>query len=146
MIIVSLALLAGMFVWMICAIRKVKEQLATTIADCEAGEVLMNWRIANPDLYIGDVAYARWLVLRKIATYRRFLEAHPYIKDKGNTDFLYSLLDEYGPPPPSNENEPEPIQPVPTRAVDFFRMWAEAHPEPRRRIKIGEGYFDKAFF
>ncbi len=78
--------------------KREKEVIAEEVNTFEA---LINWRLANPNLYIGDVPYARCLVLRRIEAWRKYLSIFSFLKDDGFIDFLYGLLDEHGPGPPS---------------------------------------------
>ncbi len=102
--------------------RRDEEALQAVYDDCAAGEALFGWIDANPDLFIGDYSYSRSLVLRKIATYKHFLETHPFIKEDENyTKFLLSLFDHKGPPPPA-KSRPLPRRPSTTWAVSPFRI------------------------
>ena len=97
-------------------IRKDREQIKAIFLDCDTAEELIRWRMANPDLYIGDVPQAGEIVLRRIAAYRRLLETHSYIKDNGHLKFLESLLSEREPPPPWDNHDPAPNPVLQSRA------------------------------
>lgn len=43
-----------MEIWLSNLRKRGKEALEATIKDCEASKRLMNWRLANPDCYLGD--------------------------------------------------------------------------------------------
>lgn len=78
-------------------VRRGEEQLKATIEDCDASEELTNWRIANPYLCISDDPWARELVIQRIVAWKYFLKTHPFVRDDGLTEFLYSLLDDHKP-------------------------------------------------
>jgi len=114
----------GLALWAIRDLRRSNAALKALFADCDASEALFNWRLANPDYYIGDWPYARELVMRRIAAYRHFLETHSFVEDRGFTEYLFSLLDEHGPPPPA-KGKPVPVSPRKTGA-DFISSSSEA--------------------
>lgn len=63
-------------------------------------ELLLDWRKANPDAFIGDWAEARMLLLEHIKIRQEHLARRPFINDGGYIDFLLSLLEEEPEPPP----------------------------------------------
>lgn len=60
---------------------------------------LENWRTANPELYIGDVEYARNLIFRCIEAHFKILEISINYHDNTLT-LMCALLAEHGPEPP----------------------------------------------
>ncbi|MBI2049048.1 MAG: hypothetical protein HYT29_01240 [Parcubacteria group bacterium] len=117
------------------AYKKEKAAEKALFDDCDASEALTDWRIANPNLYIGEVPYAQELVRRRIMTHFRLLETHPYIKrDDEFIRFLYSLLTERRPPPPDTR-KPRPLS-KPRNCGAFFvasSATLERHGLARRR-------------
>ncbi|OGZ16479.1 MAG: hypothetical protein A3G11_02830 [Candidatus Lloydbacteria bacterium RIFCSPLOWO2_12_FULL_51_9] len=101
-----LLLLAGECVFFYKMRRRGMKELRATEEDCAASEAFWKWRIANPELHIGDIPCARKLVLRRIETYIHFMETHPYLKDNGFIAHLHSLLSDRGPPPPQKRRRP----------------------------------------
>lgn len=98
-------------------LKKSEKAYDALFADCDAGDALVNWRLANPDIPVYKSTYARWLVMTRIKTYKSFLETHPYIKDNGFLDFLYSLLDP-PPRPKKRKRVPKiPLRPCVSKAV-----------------------------
>ena len=66
----------------------------------KAFEDLNNWRLANPYLAIGDIPYARNLVLVRISFYKRLMKVFPFVKVEEHIKILQILLEEYTDPPP----------------------------------------------
>lgn len=125
MLIVNLffVIVAGLYIqWLRNELKKSKLSLEATVADCDANKDLMNWKWANPGIGIGDSDYARSLVRRCIATWREFLETHPYIKDNGRMAFLYSLLDQHGSPPPGKSKNIIRFQTTSARGRFYFSI------------------------
>lgn len=59
------------------------------------------WRKYNPDLCVGDIAYARKLVIRRIKAYTYTCKVCPWITmDEGYIESLLALLFEHNPEPP----------------------------------------------
>ncbi|GEM_PF-6072055 len=102
-------------------VRNGNEELKALIADCDASEKLVNWRLANPDSYIGDIPLARELVLQRIVAYKHFLKMHPFIKDDGFTEFLYSLLDDHEEPPRDDDETDSPMPPGPHNIDEIIK-------------------------
>lgn len=102
-------------------VRTSNEQLKALIADCDASEKLTNWRLANPDAYIGDISLARELVLQRIVTWKNLLKTHPFIKDDGFTEFLYSLLDDHEEPPRGEDETDSSIPPGPHNVDEIIK-------------------------
>src|SRR3989344_4588219 len=77
------------------------QECKAVVVDCGAAAALANWIIANPDLHIGDIPHARQLVLNRIAAQQRLCEICLFVKkDEAFIAYLYSLLDDHGPPGP----------------------------------------------
>lgn len=95
---------ASTFVLILCMLYFIYETVVQGKAlseDCKTFEELMSWRLANPELCIGDISYARNLVLKRIAAYEHFVKVCSFVKrDEEHVKFLYSLLDEHGGEPP----------------------------------------------
>lgn len=109
----TLHIVVGMLFLMFCLcvgghaltmLDRAQRGMRATFAECDAFDQLLEWRLANPGGYIGDVAYARRLVEVCIQTYVRFLDTHgfnPHAKQHAEyLAFLRSLFDEHGPEPP----------------------------------------------
>lgn len=122
MLIVGLLLMTAVCIWAWMDTKKSKRALKATYADCDADNDLMNWKFANPSIGIGDSDYACSLVRRCIATWREFLETHPYIKDNSRTAFLYSLLDQRGSPPPGKPKNIIRFQTTSARGRFYFSI------------------------
>ncbi len=99
------------FFWQREGYQEAKRALRATLAFCDADDVLTAWRVANPGVSIGLSTQGRALVLRCIDTWEDFLTTHPTYHDFGeHLRFLYSLLDDVGPPPPGKSQRPSCIK------------------------------------
>ena len=90
-------LLAGVAVWCYVAYRGYQHgvlECKVLFADCDASEALTNWRIANPDLHIGDVPHARQLVLNRIVAYERLCKVCLFVKK--DKDFIAFFVFSFG--------------------------------------------------
>ncbi len=98
-----------------------KREVFARYAEMKAADELMDWINANPNLYIGDVQYARDLVMKQIHAYEYFLKCSTCVKrDDAFIEFLYSLLDQHAPPPPPNKKKMIPKQPHKTGCFIFY--------------------------
>lgn len=67
---------------------------------CDAGDIFVAWRKANPTTYISQSEKARELLRELVDAYEAFLQAHPFIKDRSHMECLLSLFSEIPPEPP----------------------------------------------
>lgn len=98
MILFGLAVLfGGLFPsWFIYTIRRAYQRsrraMEATFAWCDADVAFFQWRLANPDQYVGDTPHVRSLVEECIQTYLRFLETHGFDpEDPGHAEYLTKL-------------------------------------------------------
>ncbi len=115
--VVLVLFLMGVGIWLSWTTKKDCFAFQALLEEIDTSRSLLRWRLANPDLYIGDTAYTRELVLRRIQARKRFLEAHPFINDDGFLNFLLTLLDEHGPEPPRKRSS---VTNKPPRRVGRF--------------------------
>lgn len=87
----------------------------------KAFEDLNNWRLANPCLAIGDIPYARNLVLVRISFYKRLMKVFPFIRVEEHIKILQILLDECNDPPPY-KSKLNTIKPETSRVFYFGRV------------------------
>ena len=104
-----LAGLIAFFVWSERDLRRRKRKALEALrADCDAKQVLTNWRLANQGVPISGSTEARWLVMKCIRTYEAFLKTHPNFEDNGLLDSLNAFLDG-GDSPPGEKRQLPPI-------------------------------------
>ncbi len=96
-----------------------KEASLALHADCDAEERLFVWRLANPSVPIGLSCEGRRLVLERIATWDRFIRTHPYIQGDDFREYLYDLLNDFGPPPPGKTTCPPVLRRLATCEPSF---------------------------
>ncbi len=67
---------------------------------CDTGEALRNWRLANPNYYVGEWPYAQALVRKHLNAYERYIAAHPWIeRNEQFVSWLEALINEKPQPP-----------------------------------------------
>lgn len=73
-------------------VRRGKEALAATFADCEAGEQFFGWLAEHDEVPREHPEFQR-LLRKKVEAYREFLRTHPYCQNKAQADHLIKLED-----------------------------------------------------
>ena len=98
----SIYLLLTCFLGLLILRVHLKGVQRSTIIDrwCDAGDIFVAWRKANPTTYISQSEKARELLRELIDAYEAFLQAHPFIKDRSHKEYLLSLFSEIPPEPP----------------------------------------------